>query len=93
MNIIMSNFNSINIFSITYTMPSLNMIVSSDDDSPICNKVSIDELTDTIHVMQFQELTHYKCKHYMVASLAVDRDCRVKVSLHHHCIIYIYHSI
>jgi hypothetical protein len=55
------------------------MIVSSEDDSPVCNKMTVDEITDMIHVMQLQESTHYKCKHYMGASLAVDRDCRMKM--------------
>lgn len=58
------------------------MIVSSAEDSgPIHNKLCIDELTDRIHVMQFQESSHYKIRNYIGGSphAVVDRDCRVKM--------------
>jgi hypothetical protein len=58
------------------------MILSSQDDSgPICNNLSIDELTDRLHVMQYQESTHYRSKDYIDGgSQAVDRECRVKMA-------------
>ena len=62
-------------------MSSLNMIVSSEEDSgPICSNLSVDELTDRLHVMQYQESTNYKCANYIDANQeTVDRECRVKM--------------
>ncbi|KAL7511897.1 hypothetical protein ACHAXN_009110 [Cyclotella atomus] len=63
-------------------MTSLNMIVSSEEDSGhTCNNMSIDELTDRLHVMQYQESTHYRCANYIDKNReTVDRDCRVKMT-------------
>jgi hypothetical protein len=58
------------------------MIVSSEEDSGhTCNNMSIDELTDRLHVMQYQESTHYRCANYIDKNReTVDRDCRVKMT-------------
>jgi len=62
-------------------MLALNMIVSSEDEASSVN-LSIDELTDRLHVMQLLESTHYKCTDYIGESQQhqpVDRECRVKM--------------
>lgn len=61
-------------------MSALNMIVSEEESGPISNNLSVDELTDRLHVMQYQESTHYKCRSYIGGSQqAVDRECRAKM--------------
>jgi hypothetical protein len=62
-------------------MTSLNMIDSSEEDSGHCNNMSIDDLTDRLHVMQYQESTHYRFANYIDKNQeTVDRECRVKMT-------------
>lgn len=58
------------------------VLTSQEESGPICNNnLSIDELTDRLHVMQYQESTHYRSENYINGgSQAVDRECRVKMA-------------
>jgi hypothetical protein len=65
------------------------MIVSSEEESfPLANNLSVDEITERLHVMQHQESTNYKVRDYIRKAsrstrqhreLSVDPECRAKM--------------
>jgi hypothetical protein len=62
-------------------MSALNMIISSEEESfPLASNLSVDEITERLHVMQHQESTNYKCIDYIKGGdHAIDRESRVKM--------------
>ncbi|KAL7476350.1 hypothetical protein ACHAW6_002222 [Cyclotella cf. meneghiniana] len=62
-------------------MSALDMIISSGEDRvSLTGNLSVEEITDRIHVMQRQESTSYKSRDYVDGKEpAVDRECRVKM--------------
>ncbi|KAL3795631.1 hypothetical protein HJC23_002038 [Cyclotella cryptica] len=61
-------------------MSALDMIISSEEGVPLTGNLSVEEITDRLHVMQRQESTFYKCRDYIDGTEAtVDRECRVKM--------------